>query len=140
MASPVATKHRAVTVKASAQPFQIPLQAGWNLFSMPFSNPTTFVLDQPASVLSCFGYDATTGSYVNQAFSQAGFTQQPGSPANQYQGYWVFCSAPVQLTLNGDNSTQIPSQTSLVAGWNLVGSPLNGDVAATALQFSSQTL
>src|ERR1019366_6918649 len=112
----------------SAQPFQISLQSGWNLFSMPFSTPTTFVVDQPASVLSCFGYNAAKGTYVPQAFSQAGFTQQAGSPPNQYQGYWVFCSGPVQLTLNGDNSAQNPLQTNLVANWNLVGTPLSSDV------------
>jgi hypothetical protein len=42
--------------------------------------------------------------------------------------------------LNGDNSIQNPLQTSLASGWNLVGTPLNADVAATALQFGSQSL
>src|ERR1017187_8165779 len=128
------------TVKASSVPLQIPLQVGWNLFSMPFSNPTAFAVDQPASVLSCFGYNAATGAYVKQAFSQAGFTRQAGAPPNQYQGYWVFCSAPVLLTLNGSNSAQLPLQTNLVSGWNLVGTPISGAVASSALSFNSQSL
>src|ERR1039458_5532164 len=107
---------------------------------MPFANPTTFTADLPASVLSCFAYNATSGAYVKQTFSQAGFTQQAGAPANQYQGYWVFCSAPVQLTLGGANSAQNPLQTNLVSGWNLVGTPLGGDVLSSALQFNSQSL
>ena len=47
---------------------------------------------------------------------------------------------PWLLTLNGDDSSQSPLQSNLVAGWNLVGTPLNGDVAASALQFNSQGL
>ena len=98
---------------------------------MPFTNTTTFTLSQPSAVLSCFSYNSSTGAYVAQTFSQTGFT---GS--NPYQGFWVFCSAPVTLTLNGNNSLQSSLQTALVSGWNLVGTPLGGDVAASALQFS----
>ena len=138
--SKTANKSRTGTVKDAAQPFQISLQAGWNLFSMPFSNPDVFTVSQPSSVLSCFGYNAATGAYVPQTFSQAGFTQPAGGPANQYQGYWVFCSAPVQLTLNGDNSAANPLQTNLVSGWNLVGTPVSANAAAAAFQFNSQSL
>ena len=109
------TRARIGAVKLGS-PFQVSFQAGWNLFSMPFSNPTTFSVTQPASVLACFSYNATTGAYVPQSFSQSGFTQQPGAPANQYQGYWVFCSTPVQLTLAGDDIARNPVQTNLVAG------------------------
>ena len=121
-------------------PYQVSLQAGWNMFSMPFSNPTQFVVDNPANVLSCFSYDSTTGTYVKQAFTQAGFTQPVGGPPNQYIGYWVFCSAPVVLTVNGDNSAANPIQTSLTAGWNLVGQPLSRDISTSSLQFNSLNL
>ena len=131
-------KHRAT--KASSQPFQVSFQPGWNLFSMPFANPTTFVVSQPSAVLSCFGYDPTSQTYVSQPFTQAAFTQQPGAPANQYQGYWVFCSEPVVLSLNGDDTTQSPVETTLVSGWNLVGTPLGGDLEIPFVQFSSETL
>ena len=134
-ASPVSTK--AVVRDSSSEPFLIALQPGWNLFSMPFASPTTFSVDKPADVLSCFAYDAATGSYVPQEFSQAGFAQQS---ANPYQGYWVFCNGAVQLTLNGSTSAQSPLQTTLAPGWNLVGTPVSGDVATAALQFSSLTL
>ena len=127
---------RAGGVRASAQAFQIPLQAGWNLFSVPFTNLTTFQLNPPAAVLSCYSYDALSGTYSPQAFSQAGFEQS----ANPYTGYWVFCSSTAQLTLNGDSSAQAQLQTNLVQGWNLVGTPLANDVLATATELDSQTL
>ena len=134
-----AVKSRTVTTRASG-PSQISLQPGWNLFSMPFSNPTTFIVDQPASVLSCYYYDTTTEAYVAQTFSQAAFTQQQGAPAIQYQGYWVFCSTPVQLTLDGVSNTPKPSSTSLLPGWNLVGTPVANDAPATEFLYNSQDL
>ena len=127
---------RPVTVKASANPFQVSLQAGWNLFSNPFSSITSFSLSQPSADLSCFSYNATTGAYVTQTFSQAALNAAP----NPYQGYWVFCSQPVTLTINGNSSPVSPVQTSLVPGWNLLGTPLSANVAGTAFTFSSESL
>ena len=122
-------------VKASGASYQISLQPGWNLFSMPIASPTTFTVN--GTVLSCFSYNASTGSYLPQVFSQAGLTQANPNP---YQGYWVFCSTPTQVTVAGLLDTSSPLQTSLVAGWNLVGTPASSDLAASALQFDSESL
>ena len=126
--------------KAAVGPFQVSLQPGWNLFAMPFSNPTTFSISQPSAVLSCYGYNATTGAYYLQSFSLAGFTQPSGGPANQYQGYWVFCTSPVTVTVDGADSAQNPLQTQLLPGFNLVGNPLNTNVSLAALDFASENL
>ena len=129
-----ATIESKAATRQSGQPYQISFQAGWNLFSMPFPNASTFTVN--GTVLSCYSYDAVNETYVPETFSQAGI----GSSANHYQGYWVFCSTPTMLTLDGDGSPQDPLQTSLVTGWNLVGTPLGNAVAASAFQFNSESL
>ena len=136
--SGAAVASRSSTVRQSGQPYQISFQPGWNLFAMPFSTPTTFTVN--GTVLSCYSYNAVTGAYVPQTFSQAGFTPQSGSTSNSYQGFWVFCSTPTTLSVNGDTSTQNPLQTSLVSGWNLVGTPTSTDVTASGFQFNSESL
>ena len=125
-------------MKSSSGPFVTSFQPGWNLFAMPFSNLTTFTLDNPGSVLSCFSYNPATGSYVAQTFTQAAF--QAAGASNLYTGYWVFCSGPVQLTVNGDDGGATSTQTELATGWNLVGTPASSDLASTGLQFSSESL
>ena len=129
----VATK--ASAVKDASQPYQLSLQAGWNTFSMPFSTLDTFTVDQPSSILSCFAYNASTGSYVAQTFTQTAL-----AATNPFQGYWLFCSGPVQVTLNGELSTQNPLQTNLALGWNLVGTPVSNDASVSAFQFNSESL
>ena len=130
----IESRVRNVGRKAGSPNYQMTLQPGWSLFSVPFSSLTTFSAEPAASVLSCFSYNPTAGAYVAQAFDEATFA----GAASPYQGYWVFCNAPVQLTLNGTQNAAAP--TNLSAGWNLVGPPQSSDMSTSALTFGSESL
>jgi hypothetical protein len=117
------------------QPLVVSFQSGWNLFSMPFSPPTSFNLDQPANLLACARYDANSGAYVDQPFNAGAFAS-----SNPLTGYWVYCTNPTQLTLDGGDQTQKTLTLNMAPGWNLVGTPLSVDVATSDLNFNATGL
>ena len=105
--------------------YEIPLQEGWNLVSLPLGQVDT----SPQTIL-----DHIAGQYDSVKYYDAldmndhWKSYRPGSSVNDLasidntMGFWIYINQPnVNLTVRGS----IPAYTtiSLYAGWNLVGYP-----------------
>ncbi len=124
----------AVDLRPRVNPLVVNLRSGWNMFSMPFVSLSQFNVSQPGNVLACYRYDATTGNYVELNFNNGAFNSNP------FTGYWVYCSSPTQVTMNGDEQTQTTISTNLAMGWNLVGTPFSVNTPTSQFQWQSGTL
>lgn len=106
--------------------YDIPLQQGWNLISLPTRQlnwSIDSVLESIAGKWDCIQtYDPITSTW------QTNITYRPDSlntlyEMNHFRGYWINITEPgVTLTVKGDrfgSTLSIP----LKAGWNLVGYP-----------------
>lgn len=131
---PVLPGGQAIDLRPRVNPLVVNLRSGWNMFSMPFVRTSQFSVSQPGNVLACYRYDASTQNYVELNFSNGAFN------ANPFTGYWVYCSAPIQVTMNGDEQTEATTSTNLSLGWNLVGTPLSVDVPTSQLQWEALSL
>ena len=125
---------QAIDIRPRVNPLVVNLRSGWNMFSMPFVSLSQFNVSQPGNVLACYRYDATTGNYVELNFSNGAFNSNP------FTGYWVYCSSPTQVTMNGDEQTQSTLSTNLSLGWNLVGNPFSVDLPTSQLQWQGGSL
>ena len=102
-------------------PFSIPLQAGWNLISLPRVPPDP----RPQAIL------ASLGDRLQAAFAYRGgswLSLLPGLPdlstlreVDVTMGLWVLLAAPADLELQGPPPEE--TDISLAEGWNLVGFP-----------------
>lgn len=125
---------QAIDIRPRTTPLVVSLNTGWNMFSMPFTSLSQFNVSQPGNVQACYRYDATTGNYVEMTFSNGAFNSNP------FTGYWVYCSSPTQVTMNGEEQTQSTISTNLALGWNLVGTPFSVDVPTSQFQWETGTL
>jgi len=120
--------HPAVMARSMAQGSvaEIPLQAGWNLISMPLSPDGPALPGVLASIAGqydmVYEYDAAGGGQPWRYYNP----NIPGllntlSALDIRWGYWIRATQATTLTLVGTPpaSTTIP----LAAGWNLVGYP-----------------
>lgn len=125
---------QAIDIRPRTTPLVVDLRSGWNMFSMPFVSTSLFNVSQPSNVLACYRYDASTGNYVEMSFANGSFNSNP------FTGYWVYCSAPTQVSMNGEEQTQTTLSTNLSLGWNLVGTPFSVNVPTSQFQWDSGTL
>ena len=131
----LAPKQAEETVRPLAQPLVISLQTGWNMVSVPFVTLTSFSLSQPANVLACSRYNAASGQYQDLSFNQSALTNN-----NPFTGYWVYCSGPTEVTMDGPDTTASTLSTNLSVGWNLVGTPEPNSVNVANLNYGVGTL
>lgn len=122
-------------VRPLVGPLTVSLRQGWNLFAVPFSPPTSITASQPSNILGVSRYDSGTGQYVEVPFSTASF-----NGANPFSGYWIYCNAPTQVTMDGNDQREANLSIDLVVGWNLVGTPLSSDVPTGDLSYGAETL
>ena len=122
-------------IRPLGTPLVLNLRQGWNLFAMPFSPPTTLTVSQPSNILGFTRYQASTGQYVDLNFTASTFTT-----ANPLSGYWLYCSAPTTVTMDGVDQHESTLQTPLLVGWNLVGTPLSTDVPTADMLYGGDTL
>ncbi|MFN8607655.1 MAG: hypothetical protein U0931_08995 [Vulcanimicrobiota bacterium] len=133
--APVSLKASEEPIRPLTQPLVVSLQSGWNMVSVPFVNVTSLSVTQPGNVLACSRYDAATRQYQDVPFSPAGVSNN-----NPFTGYWVYCSAPTQVSMDGPDTSGDNLTTNLVPGWNLVGTPDPVAVATSSLRYGAQTL
>jgi len=113
--------------------YTLQLGAGWNLVSIPLLNTgieNASDLAQHVGISQVAQYNPASHSfdhYIKELPSQS----TDFSVQNDY-GYWVLATAPVSLTVSGEQPTQ--RTISFVQGWNLIGwtSLANTDAAALA--------
>ena len=106
--------------------FDIPLQHGWNLISLPVRQlnwSIDSVLESIAGKWDCIQtYDQTTSSWKSNIIGRPDSLNDLNE-MNHLRGYWVNITEPgATLTVKGDkfgSTLSIP----LKAGWNLVGYP-----------------
>jgi len=99
-----------ISISASTvRQMDLPLQAGWNLVSVPFSNAA--YTDPQNSILAIYGYNASTRGYetVPQLESLV-----PG------KAYWIASGRDSTVTMTGAPASPVTAQ--LKQGWNLIGS------------------
>ncbi|MBX3165784.1 MAG: hypothetical protein KF760_00175 [Candidatus Eremiobacteraeota bacterium] len=131
----VLSRLEAEPIRPLGEPLTVSLRQGWNLFAMPFSPPTSLIVSQPANILGLSRYDASAGQYVDVPFTAGSFTT-----ANPFTGYWLYCSAATQVTMDGVDQHQTTLTAPLAVGWNLVGTPLSSDVPTGDLLYGGDTL
>jgi hypothetical protein len=101
-----------VNVSAStASRMDMPLKAGWNLISVPFSNAQYTV--PPSSVQVVYSYNPVTRGYELVQLSSL----EPG------KAYWVASTRDCIINITGMPVT--PISRGLKAGWNLIGGSYN---------------
>lgn len=122
-------------IRPLGTPLVVNLRQGWNLFAMPFSPPTTLTVSQPSNILGFTRYQASTGQYVDLDFAASTFTT-----ANPFSGYWLYCSSPTTVTMDGVDQHEVTLSTALVVGWNLVGTPLSTDVPTADVSYGPDTM
>jgi len=99
-----------ITISASlVQQMDLPLQAGWNLVSVPFSDAGYTVPQN--SILAIYGYNPSTKGYetVSQIESLV-----PG------KAYWIASGCDCTVVVTGAPASPVTAQ--LRQGWNLIGS------------------
>ncbi|MBS2038815.1 hypothetical protein JST97_27790 [bacterium] len=133
--APFAAKDSPEAIRPLTQPLSLSLQTGWNLVSVPYVTPSLLNISQPGNVLACSRYDAAAGQYIDVPFNQAGFSNH-----NPFTGYWVYCSGPTQVTIDGPDTSGDTLTTNLSVGWNLVGTPEPLAVSSANLKYGSNTL
>jgi hypothetical protein len=123
----------ATNASVRVRPFQLPLQAGWNLVSMPL---VPAVPSLPGLLGSIAPYYASVSAYNcnDQADPWKQHTGAGGdlTALTEKQGVWIQMSRAATLSITGTIpfSTSIP----LCQGWNLVGYPAHDERSlATAL-------
>ncbi len=122
-------------VRPLVGPLTVSLRQGWNLFAVPFSPPTSVTVSQPSNILGFSRYDPAAGQYVDVPFSAGSF-----NTANPFSGYWLYCSAPTEVTMNGNDQRETTLSIPLVVGWNLVGTPLSRNVLTSELSYGAESL
>jgi parallel beta-helix repeat protein len=117
--------------------YEIQLQEGWNLVSLPLEKPSESIIDVLQSIdgkWDCIrAYDAINELWLSNVTSRPDSLNDLHS-LNHKMGFWINITEPggVNLTVRGyiPISTVIP----LYAGWNLVGYPsLTNETVANAL-------
>jgi len=99
-----------ITISAStARQMDLPLQAGWNLVSVPFSNATCTVPE--GAILAIYGYNPSTKGYETVPRIES---LVPG------KAYWIASARNCTITVTG--TPVIPVTAHLKPGWNLIGS------------------
>ena len=104
----------------------LPLDAGWNLISLPLSPTATNLPDAMASIA---GYYDAVWAYQGDAAAEPWLQYHPDAPAfasdtlaiGEAIGLWVHTRAAVILTIEGTPWTT--DEILLQQGWNLVGYP-----------------
>jgi glucose/arabinose dehydrogenase len=100
--------------------FNLSLQEGWNLISLPVQPDSDSISQVLSSINSrlvvLYQYDALTQTYPvyvpNEPENSTLSTIRPGA------GYWVYMDSAATLTVSGINPTR---SVALAEGWNLVG-------------------
>lgn len=102
----------------------LPLDAGWNLISLPLipgDAAITSVLDNVlASVISVWHYDAASARWLSYAPALGGDL----ATMTEGNAYWVNMSAPANLAVSGSEpppSVPVPLSYPVAAGWNMIG-------------------
>jgi hypothetical protein len=117
--------------------FNISLQEGWNLISLPLEQSDESIDQVLSSITGKWDYirtyDALTGTWESNS-SYMPYQLNDFSALNHKQGFWINITEPggTILTCSGYDP---PSTTiSLYAGWNLVGYPsLTNEIVGNAL-------
>jgi PKD repeat protein len=102
------TVQRVNITLSSGMEMAIPLSAGWNLVSIPYTD-VAYILPSPNPIQVVYAYNPATRSYVITPLDQ----MQPG------QAYWVASTGATEITVIGTDAS--PITTELATGWNLLG-------------------
>jgi len=115
-----------VNVTATLTAYNIQLDEGWNLISLPLipdnSSIEVILADIATHVDVVWSYDAETGNwsmYDPSAPEVSDLTQMVDG-----KGYWIKMSAPATLTIHGVElkpAPATPPSYKVVPGWNLIG-------------------
>ncbi|MGB2842385.1 MAG: Ig-like domain-containing protein [Halobacteriota archaeon] len=105
------TRFVTVNVSEGAVTATIPLQAGWNMVSLPI-DPTD------SSVSSVFADVEMYGASVYE-YTAAGYN--PVTTVQPKEGYWVYSADSTTIDVTGSSIT---NTIDLQAGWNMVGLPV----------------
>jgi len=99
-----------ITISASTvQQMDLPLQAGWNLVSVPFSDAG--YTDPQNSILAIYGYNTSTKGYETISRIES---LVPG------KAYWIASGRDCTVVVTGAPASPVTAQ--LRQGWNLIGS------------------
>ncbi len=122
---------------AQALQFSLPLQAGWNLVSLPIHPADTAASAVLAPIAGSYdlvyAYDAAGGADPWRRYNPAvPAPLNDLSQLDEHMGFWIHTIAAVTLTVSGTAPTSTAVQ--LAPGWNLVGCPFQtSQPVATAL-------
>ena len=109
-----------VSFTTMAPSYDLTLESGWNLISLPSIPDSTSIEDVLAEIItnveSVWSYDERWGFYA------------PGFPSDlnemtSGEGYWVKVTDPCILTIECSRAA-LPCEIPLSSGWNLIGLPL----------------
>ena len=99
-----------ISISAStAQQIDLPLQVGWNLVSVPFSD-AEYTVPQNA-ILAIYGYNSSTKGYETVSRIES---LVPGG------AYWIALGRDCTVTVTGTPISPVTAH--LKQGWNLIGS------------------
>jgi hypothetical protein len=113
--------------------FDISLDSGWNLTSLPLIPSDTDIEDVLSGVWANFvkanAYDPVTGpsSYIKDGPPPSLTEMTTGL------GYWVYMNAPDTLTIEGQFQPEppaLPKSYEVKVGWNLIGFHSTGQMTA----------
>jgi len=110
-----------IAISASiAGQMDLPLQAGWNLVSTPFSNATYTVPEDP--IVAIYGYNTSARRYeiVSRIESFV-----PG------KAYWIASDRNCTVTVTGAPASPITAE--LKSGWNLIGNTASRNTFANII-------
>jgi len=113
-------------LQTTGESVSIPLQAGWNLISLPLSPASTAPSDVFSSISGhydlVYAYDAFDADDPWKVYDVSALPSfNTLNAISESMGLWVRALDPVTLTVTGTFSVQPGIR--LAAGWNLVGYP-----------------
>ncbi|MEA2037334.1 MAG: CARDB domain-containing protein, partial [Nanoarchaeota archaeon] len=126
-----------ILVKSTEPPYQLNLQQGWNLISLPVK-PLNNLISSIFSndLLPLFSYDNLNSKWITyQSESSNNFDQ-----VSEQSGIWVKSATTQSIEIDATDLTY-PIEFSLKQGWNLVSYPAENTVSAdTALNNVKSTI
>jgi parallel beta-helix repeat protein len=113
----VINESKEVKVILDTPSYDIPLDKGWNLISLPLAQSDTSI----ATVLSSISGNYDKAEWYNTSEDQWHTTYDDLTDLDHTMGFWIHMKSDGTLTINGT----IPNTTSiqLYEGWNMVGNP-----------------